>query len=78
VPLSLQLEAISISKCRGCSATSRDLPTMAKGYLGSSALIAGLNSIISCAAAHMRSKCASNFAAAPAVVLGATRLSSSR
>jgi hypothetical protein len=29
-------------------------------------LIAGPNSIIGCAASHMRSKCASNFATAPA------------
>ncbi len=33
---------------------------------GSKALIAGSNSIIGCAASHMRSKCASNFTAAPA------------
>jgi len=33
-------------------------------HFGSKALIAGSNSIIGCAAYHMRSKCASNFAAA--------------
>ena len=34
-------------------------------HFGSRALIAGANSIIGCAASHMRSKCASNFATPP-------------
>ena len=39
---------------------------LARNYFGSSALLAGSNSIIVWAASHMRSKWASNFAAAPA------------
>ncbi len=37
-----------------------------EAYFGSSALIADANSIIGCAAFHMRSKWASNLAVAPA------------
>ncbi len=44
---------------------ARDSPCVEKSHFGSSARIAGSNSIIGCAASHMRSKWASNFAAAP-------------
>jgi hypothetical protein len=62
-PRAMTVDGVGASGRYASSHLRRNQPSIGLAYRGSRALIAGSNSIIGCAASHMRSMCASNFRA---------------